>query len=72
MSQYEMHLLLAISRGNFSIMSVISLELTIEEKKQRTTKQEPLFTYVTTQFHIAKFYKNPRKIRTHKNGLKIH
>lgn len=36
-----MHLLLAISRINFTTMSVISLELTIEEKKQRTTKQEP-------------------------------
>ncbi len=48
MSQYEMHLLLAISKGNFSTMNVISLELTIEEKKQRNTKQEPLFTYVTT------------------------
>jgi hypothetical protein len=41
MSQYEMHLLLAISRSNFTTMSVISLELKIEEKKQRTTKQEP-------------------------------
>ncbi len=36
-----MHLLLAISKSSFTTMSVISLELTIEEKKQRTTKQEP-------------------------------
>lgn len=71
MSQYEMHLLLAISRGNFSTMSAISLELTIEEEKKDYKTRTP-FTYVSTQFHIAKFYKNPRKIRTRKNGLKIH
>lgn len=57
-----MHLLLAISRGNFSTISVISLELIIEEKKQRTTKQEPLSLMWQPNFILQNSTKTQEKL----------
>jgi hypothetical protein len=58
MSQYEMHLLLAISRGNFSTM--ISLELTIEEKNKGPQNKNP-FHLFDNPISYCKILQKPKK-----------